>query len=108
MSVLFIYLKLRNMRTIHLKQPYKILENRLKRYETHYQIPAERCVIIPVKNYGGEIACDVRWKDINGELQVKGGLFFNAENIEPIDAMKNYQMHELWSSYMELTDPLKN
>ena len=96
------------MNTIHLKQPYKLRENRLKRYETHYQIPAERCVIVPVRNFGEDIACDVRWKDNNGELQAKEGLLFKIENIEPINAMKNYQLHELWTSYMELSEPLKN
>jgi hypothetical protein len=92
------------MSFIRLKQPYKIAQHKLKRYSLHYNIPADNCLVIPVKDYGDDVACDVRWEDDNGELQMKERLFFKAENIEPIDGIRNYLLHELWAHYYDRKD----
>ena len=85
--------------SIQLNRPYKILEYRNKRYEAHYNIPSANCLIIPIKEYGDDVSCDVRWEDDNGELQLKERLFFKTENIEPLDPLKNFQLQEIWVHY---------
>ncbi|MBT1702824.1 hypothetical protein [Chryseosolibacter indicus] len=87
------------MAAIHLKQPYKILSHKIKRYTNHYSIPADACVIIPLKSYGDEVACEVRWEDDNGELQVKESLIFTSENLQPINKFINSSLYELWEHY---------
>ena len=85
--------------SIHLKQPYKITLHKLKRYAAHYNIPAESCVVVPVASFGHDHSCEVRWENANGELQLKNGLFFSEENIEPLDALKDPGLHEIWLHY---------
>jgi hypothetical protein len=87
------------MRGVQLNKPYKISFHKIKRYSAHYGIPAEKCVVIPMRSYGEECVCDVRWEDANGELQVKERLFIAAENIEPLNEMNNFALHELWQHY---------
>lgn len=84
---------------IHLRKPYKILPHKTKRYAQHYQIPAETCLVIPLRDYGDEVACDVRWEDDNGELQMKEQVIFNTENLEPINKLINTELYELWEHY---------
>jgi len=87
------------MSDIRLKKPYKILSIKHQRYSEHYQIPSGKCLIVPTKAYGDDMACDVRWEDLNGEQQLREKLFFSKENIEPIDPMYNFELHELWVNY---------
>jgi hypothetical protein len=84
---------------IQLRQPYKIIERRRKRYEEHYHIPSEKCVIIPLKEYGDDISCDVHWEDANGVMQRQSQLFFHHDNLEPLDSIKDFQLHEIWQHY---------
>jgi hypothetical protein len=85
--------------SIELGKPYKIIARKVKKYEQHYKIPADKCVVIPLKIYGDDLSCDVRWEDSNGELQQQQQLFFNHENIEPLDEMKDYSLQEIWQHY---------
>ena len=87
------------MLTIKLERPYKILLHKLKRYSEHYQIPAERCVIIPMKCLGDDALCNVRWEDPHGVLHLKEGLFFAIQNLESINAMTHFSLFELWQHY---------
>ena len=87
------------MLKIHLQKPYKILSHKVKRYTNHYQIPAENCVVIPVKSFGEDASCNVRWEDANGVLHLKEGLFFHIQNLEPVNAMSHFNLYELWQHY---------
>lgn len=85
--------------SIKLKQPYKIIQHKQKRYEDHYHIPSNNCVVIPIKQYGDDLSCDVRWEDATGQqLQLKD-LFFSQQNIVPLDPLKDFKLHELWEHY---------
>jgi len=84
--------------SIRLKKPYKITQWKLKRYHEHYDIPSEKCVIIPIVAYGDDISCDVRWEDNNGEMQYSK-LFFNHENIEPLNEFKDTELYDIWQHY---------
>jgi hypothetical protein len=83
---------------IHLKSPYKILSNKVKRYSEHYKIP-HACLIVPISEFGDDVSCDVRWEDNDGVFQMKEGIFFTKKNIEPINPMVNYKLEELWALY---------
>jgi len=87
------------MPTVQLNKPYKISFHKLKRYTAHYGIPADKCVVIPKRYYDEDVACDVRWEDNNGELQVKELLFFASDNIEPVNALSHFHLYELWQHY---------
>ena len=84
--------------SIQLQQPYKIIQRKQKRYEEHYNIPSDKCVVVPVRAFGDDLSCDVHWKDEQGELHAMKQLFFNNQNIEPVDPLKDYLLHELWDS----------
>jgi hypothetical protein len=56
-------------------------------------------VIVPVKEYGEDFACDVHWEDQDGKMQHQEQLFFNQQSIEPLDSMKDFQLHEIWQHY---------
>lgn len=85
--------------SVHLRQPYTIVASKIRRYSEHYQIPADRCLIVPVKLYGEEISCDVRWEDDNGELHYVTGLLFRAENLEKLNQFVNVKLYELWEHF---------
>jgi hypothetical protein len=87
--------------TVQLYQPYKIIQRKQKRYGEHYNIPAVKCVIVPIKQFGDDLSCDVHWEDSEGKMQHHNQLFFNNENIEPLDAMKDFQLHEIWENYYQ-------
>lgn len=87
------------MSSIHLLKPYKILQRKHKKYAAHYDIPSQDCLVIPVKDYGEDICCDVRWEDSNGELQIKEKVFFNREYLVPIHPILDPSRHEMWMHY---------
>lgn len=94
------------MSDIILGKPYKILEYRHDRYSAHYNIPSDSCVIIPVKSFGDDFSCDVRWQDELGEDHLKENLFFHRENLAPIDPMMNYNLYEIWNAHYGKTRAL--
>jgi hypothetical protein len=85
--------------SIHLNKPYKIVPTRYKRYEAHLSIPADRSVIIPLKSFGDEVCCDVRWEDNNGELKVLHNVVFVSENLSPLNNFLDDKLHEIWQHY---------
>lgn len=84
---------------IQLNKPYKILPTRYKRYESHYQIPALRCLVVPLKELGEEVSCDVRWEDDNGELHLISQKIFVSDNLVPLNGMLESKLYELWQQY---------
>jgi hypothetical protein len=92
------------MPTIHLYQPYKIIGSRHKRYESHYNIPAANVVVVPTKELGDEVLCDIRWEDNNGELRVIEHSMFVKDNLEPLNKLIDLKLLEIWSHYYEKRD----
>jgi hypothetical protein len=84
---------------IQLNKAYKVLPTRYKRYESHYQIPASRCLIVPLKELGNEVSCDIRWEDDNGELHLISQKIFVADNLVPLNGMLESKLYELWQQY---------
>lgn len=87
--------------TVKLLQPYKIAALRAKRYETHYNIPAERSLVVPRKTLGEEVACDIRWVDENGEGHLLENKVFVAANLIAINPMLEDKLFELWKKHYE-------
>jgi hypothetical protein len=85
--------------SIQLNKPYIIIPTRMKRYGTHYKIPAENALVVPVKAFDNEVLCDIHWEDGNGELQVIHNAMFVAENLAPLNPMLNEKLYELWSHF---------
>jgi hypothetical protein len=85
--------------SIKLRTPYTISFHKLKRYAAHYSIPSNKCLIIPIKVFGNDLSCDVRWEDANGELHVRNQILFSNDNIEPLNAFKEPALHDLWRHY---------
>jgi hypothetical protein len=94
------------MTNIKLKNPYKIIGKKLKRYGGHYQIPADNCLVVPQKVYGEDISCDVWWKDENGDLQQRPQLLFHGENLEPLNSMEDFHLYELWENCYKSTQTI--
>lgn len=84
---------------IKLAKPYKIARERLRRYESHYKIPAMRSLIIPLKELGDEVSCDVRWENENGELQLLQNKIFMRDSLVPINSFSDPELLELWEHY---------
>ncbi len=82
---------------LHIGNPYKIIALREKRYETHYDIPSNRCLIVPVRDFGDEVLCDILWRDDDGEVRVLHNKMFVAENLVPLNPMLQENLYELWS-----------
>ena len=95
------------MENIRIGKPYKVSEHKHKQYQKHYEIPIENCVVVPVKKYGDQISCDLRWKDAGGTLEQREDLMFSSAYLEPLDAMKDFQLYELWEDYNKsMSSPL--
>ncbi|HEY0741523.1 MAG TPA: hypothetical protein VGD40_08675 [Chryseosolibacter sp.] len=84
---------------IHIGKPYRIIAMRYKRYNAHYQIPSDDCLVVPTKEYGTESLCDVRWEDTNGVLQVIHNKMFLSDNLAPLNAMLQTKLYEIWEHY---------
>ncbi|MBT1704742.1 hypothetical protein [Chryseosolibacter indicus] len=83
----------------YINQPYKIVTSKQKRYEAHYKIPAGNVVVIPVRELGEEVLCDIRWEDSNGELQVIHHAMFIKGNLTPLNAMLDIKLFDIWSAH---------
>ena len=86
------------MENIRLGKPYKVSEHKHKQYHKHYEVPIEQCVVVPVKKYGDQISCDLRWKE-SGETKQREDLMFSSAYLQPLDAMKDFQLYDLWEDY---------
>lgn len=87
--------------TIKLAKPYKIVRERIQRYETHYHVPAERSLVVPLKTLGAEVSCDVRWEDGNGELHLLENKVFVPESLMPLNPLLDTKLYELWKHYYD-------
>lgn len=85
--------------SIHLNKPYKIISGKHKRYESHYSIPAEKSVVIPLRALGAEVSCDVRWENENGELKSLHNIVFVNDNLIPLNSMIDEKLYEIWVHY---------
>jgi hypothetical protein len=81
--------------------PYKITTQRAKRYATHYNILPEKCLIVPIRLFGSEASCDIRWEDDNGELFLLQNKFFVCENLVLLNALLDPKLQELWEHYYD-------
>jgi hypothetical protein len=86
---------------LKLTKAYKIVPQKLKRYESHYKMPADRSLVVPLKILGEEVSCDIRWEDDNGELQLLQNKIFLADNLVPLNPMLDVKLHELWQHYYD-------
>jgi hypothetical protein len=84
---------------IHLKKPYRIIPTREKRYNAHYNIPSDQSVVVPLKELGSEVLCDVRWENDNGELRVIHNIMFVSENLVPLNPMLDKKLFDIWEHY---------
>jgi hypothetical protein len=87
------------MDNIQLGKPYKVSEHKHDQYVRHYDVPIANCVLVPVKKYGEHISCDLLWKDSSGEAHRRDDLMFNAAYLQPVDAMRDYSLFDLWEEY---------
>jgi hypothetical protein len=62
-------------------------------------------VVIPVKKYGDQISCDLRWKDESGETKQRDDLMFSSAYLLPLDAMTDFKLHDLWEEYNKSVSP---
>ena len=85
--------------TIKQGLPYKIEPHQVKKYAAHYNISPQKCLIVPVKLFGNEASCDIRWEDDNGEVFLLQNKFFECENLVPLSSMLDVKLHELWQHY---------
>jgi hypothetical protein len=85
--------------SMHLGKPYKIATIREKRYNAHYNIPSVDCVVIPLRELGDEVLCDVRWEDANGEIQVLHKKMFISERLVEMNEMLHMKLYEIWDHY---------
>lgn len=81
--------------------PYKIALHRAKRYAAHYNIFPEKCLIVPLRLFGSEVSCDIRWEDDNGELHLLEDKFFVCDNLVPLNAMLEPKLVDLWKHYYD-------
>lgn len=88
--------------SIKLNKPYKIIPERHKRYESHYGIPAGKALIVPMRELGEEVSCDIRWEDDNGELHKLENKIFVSQNLVPLNPLLEMKLHELWQHYYEI------
>ncbi|HEY0654532.1 MAG TPA: hypothetical protein VGD65_15450 [Chryseosolibacter sp.] len=87
------------MTNIKIGTGYKIIETRYKRYFEHYHIPAQECLVVPLKSYGEDVSCEVRWEDEYGVLHSKSSLIFNNQNLKPLNPLLDSKLFEIWEHY---------
>jgi hypothetical protein len=87
--------------------PYQIVSHRAKKYATHYKISPEKCVIVPLKIFGDEVSCDIRWEDENGEPHLLENKFFACENLIPLNALQEFELHQLWKQNYDAHSTVK-
>ena len=87
--------------TIHINKPYKISALRYKRYNAHYNIVSSEAVVIPLRNLGSEVMCDIRWEDANGNLGVKQNVMFANDNLIPLNPLLDESLLGIWKHFYE-------
>ena len=92
---------------IKLNKPYKIVRERHERYMSHYNIPSAKALVVPVKKFDHEVACDIRWEDEHGRLHVRENKVFSSENLTPLNALSEMDLYELWEHYYGERDTIE-
>jgi hypothetical protein len=85
--------------SIALNSPYVVLPRKRLKYLNHYGITSETFLVVPLKDYGSDVSCDVRWEDANGELQVLQQIVFTKDNLVKLNGMLDNTLQELWTHY---------
>jgi len=80
--------------------PYVITPHRVKKYASHYHT-SEKCLIVPIKVFGGETSCDIHWQSDTGEWQLLQDKFFACENLEPLNAMLEFELYAVWKKHYD-------
>jgi hypothetical protein len=84
---------------VTLNNPYITLPNKRLKYITHYGITAEDFLIVPLKDYGSDVSCEVRWEDENGLMQVRQHIVFNKQNLMKLNGLLIVKLQEIWNHY---------
>ena len=85
--------------TIKQGLPYKIEPHQAKKYAAHYNILPQQCLIVPLKLFGNEASCDIRWIDDRGESFLLQDKFFVCENLVPLNSTLDVELHQLWQRH---------
>lgn len=86
---------------IVLHQPYSVLPKKIAKYTTHYGITSEKFLVVPIKDYGTDVSCDVRWEDEQGMMQVRQQVVFSKENLVKLNGLLENKLQEIYSHYYE-------
>jgi hypothetical protein len=78
---------------------YKIAPDKAKKYAVHYDIAPEKCLVVPIRLFGNEASCDIRWEDDNGEVILLEKKLFAGENLIPLNAMYDFELYALWKRH---------
>lgn len=84
---------------IHLHKPYKIIESKHKRYDSHYKILSAKSVVVPVKQLDQEVLCDICWVNESNECQVLHHAMFVIDNLIPINPMTDDKLSEMFNQH---------
>lgn len=84
---------------VHLKKAYKIIKPRYKKYEAHYSIPSENCLVVPLREFDSEVSCAVHWEISEGELGVLMNIVFLKDNLTPLNRLQDPKLHELFEHH---------
>ncbi len=85
---------------IKLMKPYKIAPGRAKRYQAHYNVPALETLIVPLREFGDEVSCDIRWES-GDQLHLLENKIFVSKNLVPLNPLIDSQLHEIWQHYYD-------
>jgi hypothetical protein len=86
---------------IRLNRPYKIVSYMEDKYIDHYAIPSSKCLIVPIKNFGDEALCDVRWQDDSGEMNLRQNTMFSISNLVPLERLRDFDLFEIYKHYYQ-------
>lgn len=81
---------------IRVNKPYKIIDEKVKLYERHCQIPSAKFLINPTRILGGEVACDICWQ-IDNEAHIILHVVSIGENPLPIQPLEVDELYTLWT-----------
>lgn len=92
--------------SIPLNRPYIIIPSKLKRYQEHYHLPLEGALVVPVRSFGSESSCDVRWWGTDKEQHFIHNVVFIDENLSPMNFMLHDELYRLWLQHYQTTDKI--
>ena len=84
---------------IQVNKPYKIIPLQHRRYAEHYHIPSHEVIVVPQRNLGDEVMCDIRWLNEEGNAQVIHNAMFKNENLLPVNPVEDDSLFEIWAHF---------